>query len=80
MPAAYRPVTEREWLFPAQQPRRRRAARGEGYGDAFEAATLKFVLSGLGVGRVVVAGAQADACVRSTLDGAFVRVERDPYR
>ena len=29
--------------------------------------------SGLGVGRLVVVGAQTDACIRSTLHGAFVR-------
>ncbi len=43
------------------------------YGDAFEATTLEAVLSGLAVGRLVVAGAQTDACIRSTLHGAFVR-------
>jgi nicotinamidase-related amidase len=43
------------------------------YGDAFEDTTLEAVLSGLGVGRLIVAGAQTDACVRSTLHGAFVR-------
>ncbi len=43
------------------------------YGDAFEGTTLETVLSGLGVGRLVVAGAQTDACIRSTLHGAFVR-------
>lgn len=43
------------------------------YGDAFEDTTLESVLSGLGVGRLVVAGAQTDACIRSTLHGAFVR-------
>lgn len=43
------------------------------YGDAFEGTNLKAVLSGLGVGRLVVVGAQTDACVRSTLHGAFVR-------
>jgi nicotinamidase-related amidase len=43
------------------------------YGDAFEATTLETVLSGLAVGRLVVAGAQTDACIRSTLHGAFVR-------
>jgi nicotinamidase-related amidase len=43
------------------------------YGDSFEGTTLETVLSGLGVGRLVVAGAQTDACVRSTLHGAFVR-------
>jgi len=43
------------------------------YGDSFEDTDLEAVLSGLGVGRVVVAGAQTDECVRSTLHGAFVR-------
>jgi nicotinamidase-related amidase len=43
------------------------------YGDAFEDTNLETVLSGLGVGRLVVAGAQTDECVRSTLHGAFVR-------
>ena len=43
------------------------------YGDAFEDTTLETVLSGLGVGRLVIAGAQTDACIRSTLHGAFVR-------
>jgi nicotinamidase-related amidase len=43
------------------------------YGDSFEDTTLEAVLSGLGVGRLVVAGAQTDACIRSTLHGAFIR-------
>ena len=43
------------------------------YGDAFEDTSLESVLSGLGVGRLVVAGAQTDECIRSTLHGAFVR-------
>ena len=43
------------------------------YGDSFEDTDLETVLSGLGVGRLVVVGAQTDACVRSTLHGAFVR-------
>jgi nicotinamidase-related amidase len=43
------------------------------YGDAFEDTTLESVLAGLGVGRLVVAGAQTDACIRSTLHGAFAR-------
>jgi nicotinamidase-related amidase len=43
------------------------------YGDAFEATALEAVLAGLGVGRLVVVGAQTDACIRSTLHGAFVR-------
>jgi nicotinamidase-related amidase len=43
------------------------------YGDSFEDTTLETVLSGLGVGRLVVVGAQTDMCVRSTLHGALVR-------
>jgi nicotinamidase-related amidase len=43
------------------------------YGDSFEETSLESVLSGLGVGRLVVVGAQSDACVRSTLHGALVR-------
>jgi nicotinamidase-related amidase len=43
------------------------------YGDSFEDTTLETVLSGLGAGRLVVAGAQTDACIRSTLHGALVR-------
>ena len=43
------------------------------YGDSFEDTDLETVLSGLGVGRLVVAGAQTDACIRSTLHGALAR-------
>jgi nicotinamidase-related amidase len=43
------------------------------YGDSFEDTTLETVLSGLGVGRLIVVGAQTDQCVRSTLHGALVR-------
>jgi nicotinamidase-related amidase len=43
------------------------------YGDAFEGTELEAVLAGLGVGRLVVTGAQTDACIRSTIHGAFAR-------
>ena len=43
------------------------------YGDSFEDTNLEVVLSDLGVGRLVVVGAQTDACIRSTLHGAFTR-------
>jgi nicotinamidase-related amidase len=43
------------------------------YGDSFEDTSLESVLSGLGVGRLVVVGAQTDACIRATLHGALVR-------
>lgn len=43
------------------------------YGDAFEETSLEQVLSELAVGRLLVAGAQTDQCIRSTLHGAFAR-------
>ena len=43
------------------------------YGDSFEETRLEAVLSDLGVGRLVVVGAQTDACIRSTLHGALAR-------
>jgi len=43
------------------------------YGDSFEDTTLEAELAERGVGRLVVAGAQTDACIRATLHGAFVR-------
>jgi nicotinamidase-related amidase len=41
--------------------------------DSFDDSTLETVLSGLGVGRLVVVGAETDACIRSTLHGGIVR-------
>lgn len=43
------------------------------FGDAFEGTDLETVLALRGVGRLVVGGAQTDACVRSTIHGAFGR-------
>jgi nicotinamidase-related amidase len=43
------------------------------YGDSFEDTDLETVLSGLRVGRLIVVGAETDACIRSTLHGAFAR-------
>ncbi|HLI59147.1 MAG TPA: isochorismatase family protein [Solirubrobacteraceae bacterium] len=43
------------------------------YGDAFEATELEDVLQRLRVGRLLICGAQTDACIRSTLHGALVR-------
>ena len=43
------------------------------YGDSFEDTTLEDELAARGVGRLIVTGAQTDACVRSTLHGAFTR-------
>lgn len=43
------------------------------YGDSFEETELEAVLAARGIGRLVVAGAQTDECIRSTLHGAIVR-------
>jgi len=43
------------------------------YGDSFEDTNLEIILSDLKVGSLVVAGAQTDACIRSTLHGAVAR-------
>ena len=43
------------------------------YGDSFEATDLEQLLAERGVGRLVVTGAQTEACIRSTLHGALVR-------
>ena len=43
------------------------------YGDSFDATDLEDVLAERKIGRLVVAGAQTDACIRSTLHGAVVR-------
>ena len=43
------------------------------YGDSFEATDLEDLLTERGVGRLFVTGAQTDACIRSTLHGAFTR-------
>jgi len=43
------------------------------YGDSFEDTDLESVLASLGVGKVIVTGAQTDACIRSTLHGALTR-------
>jgi nicotinamidase-related amidase len=63
-----------EWrIVPELSPDDAEALVEKNYGDSFEHTTLEDVLSGLGIGRLVVVGAQTDACIRSTLHGAFVR-------
>jgi nicotinamidase-related amidase len=43
------------------------------YGDAFEDTDLEAVLAERQVGRLLITGAESDACIRSTLHGALVR-------
>jgi len=60
-------------IVPELVPEEAEPIVGKAYGDAFEATELESVLAERGVGRLVVAGAQTDQCVRSTLHGAFAR-------
>ncbi len=63
-----------EWrIVPELTPDEAEPLVDKHYGDSFEDTTLETVLSGLGVGRLVVAGAETDACIRSTLHGALAR-------
>ena len=43
------------------------------FGDSFEGTDLEEVLERAGVGKLIVTGAQTDACIRSTIHGAFTR-------
>jgi nicotinamidase-related amidase len=63
-----------EWrIVPELDPDESEPLIEKSYGDSFEDTTLETVLSELGVGRLVVVGAQSDACIRSTLHGAIAR-------
>ncbi len=63
-----------DWrIVPELDPSEAEPLVEKNYGDSFEDTALETVLAGLGVGRLVVAGAQTDACIRSTLHGAFAR-------
>ncbi len=63
-----------EWeIVPELVPDEAEPLVEKSYGDSFEETSLEEVLADLGVGRLFVAGAQTDACIRSTLHGALVR-------
>ncbi|MGO1948900.1 MAG: isochorismatase family protein [Mycobacteriaceae bacterium] len=67
-----------DWRFVPELESLRPAAPDEPlvpktYGDSFEGTDLEDVLAGLGVGRLVVTGAETDACIRSTIHGGFAR-------
>jgi nicotinamidase-related amidase len=63
-----------DWqIVPELTPAAAEARVDKSYADSFDDTDLESVLSGLGVGRLVVAGAQTDECIRSTLHGALVR-------
>lgn len=60
-------------LVPELEPAASEPVVHKSYGDSFEGTDLESVLAERGVGRLVVAGAQTDACIRSTLHGALTR-------
>jgi nicotinamidase-related amidase len=65
--------TENWQIVPELAPADSEPLVEKAYPDSFEDTDLETVLSGLGVGRLVVVGAQTDECIRSTLHGAIVR-------
>jgi nicotinamidase-related amidase len=65
--------SERWRVVPELEPAGAEPQVEKEYGDSFEETPLETVLAGLGVGRLVIAGAQTDACIRATLHGAFTR-------
>lgn len=67
------PGTDAWAIVPELSPQAGEPIIDKRYGDAFEATGLESVLAERGIGRLVVAGAQSDACIRSTLHGALVR-------
>jgi nicotinamidase-related amidase len=67
------PGSERWRIVPELSPGEAEPLIEKSYGDSFEETTLESVLAGLSVGRLVICGAQTDACIRSTLHGALVR-------
>ncbi|MDQ0734900.1 cysteine hydrolase family protein [Arthrobacter agilis] len=60
-------------IVPELEPLASEAVVHKTYGDSFEGTDLEEVLAAAGVGRLVVSGAQTDACIRSTIHGAFAR-------
>ena len=65
--------SDRWHIVPELEPTPQEEKVEKNYGDSFEGTNLEDVLARLGVGRLVVVGAQTDACVRSTIHGAFTR-------
>jgi nicotinamidase-related amidase len=60
-------------LVPELSPDEAEPLIHKNFADSFENTTLEDTLALLGIGKLVVAGAQTDECVRSTLHGAIVR-------
>lgn len=60
-------------LVPELSPAENESLVDKHYADAFEGTDLEQVLEDLGAGRLFLAGAQTDECIRATLHTAIVR-------
>lgn len=60
-------------IVPDLEPRATEPKIRKQHGDSFEGTTLEAELADRGVGRLIITGAQTDACIRSTIHGAFAR-------
>jgi nicotinamidase-related amidase len=68
------PTGSDDWQYVPELPRlESEPLVSKEHGDSFEGTTLESELAQRGIGRVLVTGAQSDACIRSTLHGAFTR-------
>jgi len=67
------PGTDDWQIVPELKPVESEVIVEKHYGDSFEETSLEALLAELGVGSLIVVGAQTDACIRSTLHGALVR-------
>ncbi|MBC7518605.1 MAG: cysteine hydrolase [Microbacteriaceae bacterium] len=72
--ADHLPQNSAGWqIVPELTPRPTEPIVHKRHGDAFEATNLEQHLADSGIGRLVVCGAETDACIRSTIHGAFTR-------
>jgi nicotinamidase-related amidase len=63
-----------DWQYVPELPRQESEPLvHKSFGDSFEGTDLEEVLAKEAVGRLVVTGAESDACIRSTIHGAFTR-------
>lgn len=68
------PVDSEQWRYVAELERNETEPLvPKEYGDSFEDTNLEDLLAERGVGRIVITGAQTDACIRSTMHGGLTR-------
>jgi len=68
------PIDSAGWQFiPELSRRAAEPVVHKRYADSFEETDLESVLDERHIGRLIVAGAQTDECIRATLHGAIVR-------